>query len=320
MKQRQIYLRSGITSKDINNSGGINTFVNSITSLLMKRNYLKLYESRYVTLGYRTEIVNGLYMDFSTGYEDRRVLINTTNFSFIKSSRDYTDNLPDNPFLDTPIDPTNALRDQKHGNLMATITYTPRQRYSIRGETKIPRGSQYPTFSLSWNHGINEFSEMTPHFHDYDFIKFEASKRSEIGAFGEFRWRFRTGGFLNNSYITYYDFIHFNEQPLLILINDYEDAFMLPKYYSLSTSEFFTELHVKYTTPYLLIKLLPVLSNTLMRENLSLSYLWSKYHRAYTEIGYSISEFLFLGEIGVYAGFDILKFNSFGAKVVLKFN
>ena len=320
MKQRQIYLRSGITSKDINNSGGINTFVNSITSLLMKRNYLKLYESRYVTLGYRTEIVNGLYMDFSTGYEDRRVLINTTNFSFIKSSRDYTDNLPDNPFLDTPIDPTNALRDQKHGNLMATITYTPRQRYSIRGETKISRGSQYPTFSLSWNHGINEFSEMTPHFHDYDFIKFEASKRSEIGAFGEFRWRFRTGGFLNNSYITYYDFIHFNEQPLPILINDYEDAFMLPKYYSLSTSEFFTELHVKYTTPYLLIKLLPVLSNTLMRENLSLSYLWSKYHRAYTEIGYSISEFLFLGEIGVYAGFDILKFNSFGAKVVLKFN
>jgi hypothetical protein len=77
---------------------------------------------------------------------------------------------------------------------------------------------------------------------------------------------------------------------------------------------------MKYTTPYLLLKLLPVLSNTLMRENLSLSYLWSRYHTAYTEIGYSLSEFLLLCEIGVYAGFDNLEFNSVGAKLVLKFN
>jgi hypothetical protein len=320
LKQRQVYLRSGITSKDINNSGGINTFLNSVTSLLIKRNYLKLYESRYLTIGYRSEITNGLYLELSTGYEDRRVLTNTTDFSIIKSSREYSDNIPDNPFLFTPSDPTNALRNQRHGDLNALITYTPRQRYSLRGETKIPRGSDYPTFSLSWKHGINEFSEMTPRLKHFNLINFEASKSSEIGAFGEFRWSLRTGGFLNNSYIPYFDFTHFNEQSLPVLINDYVDAFMLPRYYSLSTNEFFTELHVKYTTPYLLLKLLPVLSNTLMRENLSLSWLWSRYNRAYTEIGYSISEFLFIGEIGVYAGFDVLKFNSVGAKVVLKFN
>jgi hypothetical protein len=57
-----------------------------------------------------------------------------------------------------------------------------------------------------------------------------------------------------------------------------------------------------------------------MRENLSLSYLGSRFHTNYTEIGYSISEFLFLGEIGIYAGFDNLKYNSVGARVVLKFN
>jgi hypothetical protein len=320
MKQRQIYLRSGITSKDVNNNGGINTFLNSATTLLMKRNYLKLYESRYLTLGYRTEIVNGLYVEISSGYEDRRVLTNTTNFSFIKSSREYTNNIPVNTYLYSPVNPMNALRDQKHGNLMAVFTYTPRQRYSIRGKTKTPRGSDYPTFSLNWTHGINEFSEMTPQIWHYDLVRFEASKRSDIGAFGEYRWILRTGGFLNNTDITFYDFIHFSSQPLPLLLSDYEDAFMLPGYYSLSTPEYFTEFHVKYTTPYLLLKLLPVLSNTLMRENLSLSWLWSRYHSAYTEIGYSISEFLFLGEIGVYAGFDNLKFKSAGAKVVLKFN
>jgi hypothetical protein len=161
---------------------------------------------------------------------------------------------------------------------------------------------------------------MSPQFRHYDLIRFEASKQTTIGAFSAFRWRFRTGGFLDNRYLPFYDFIHFNSQPVSVLLSDYESAFMLPGFYWLSTREYFTEFHMKYTTPYLLLKLLPVLSNTLMRENLSLSYLWSRYHTAYTEIGYSLSEFLLLCEIGVYAGFDNLEFNSVGAKLVLKFN
>jgi hypothetical protein len=95
---------------------------------------------------------------------------------------------------------------------------------------------------------------------------------------------------------------------------------MIPSFYSLSTPEFYTEVHVKYTTPYLLLKLLPGFSNTLMRENLSLSYLGTRYHRNYTEIGYSISEIMFLGELGVYVGFDDIKYRSVGLKAVLKFN
>lgn len=320
MKQQELFLKLGDANNDINSGGGINTFINSLTSLFLKRNYLKLYESRYITAGYRREIANGLYLELKPGLEDRRVLINTTDYSFISSSREYTGNIPVNPYLDNPVNPYNELRDQRHGRLEAIITYTPRQRYSLSGSSKIPRGSDYPTFALSWEHGINEFSGMLKEIAHYDLIKFEASRTKEIGAFSRYRWRFRTGGFLNNRYLPFYDFVHFSSQSFPVLINDYEDAFMLPGFYSLSTPEYFTEFHGKYTTPYLLIKLLPVLSNTLMRENLSLSYLWSRYHTAYTEIGYSLSEFLLLCEIGVYAGFDNLEFNSIGAKIVLKFN
>jgi hypothetical protein len=129
-----------------------------------------------------------------------------------------------------------------------------------------------------------------------------------------------TGGFLDNRDLTFYDFFHFNSQPVSILLNNYEDAFMLPAYYSMSTPEFYGEVHIKYTTPYLLIKLLPVLSNTLMRENLSLSYLGSLNYKNYTEIGYSISEVFFIGEIGVYVGFEDVKYKSIGGKVVFRFN
>jgi hypothetical protein len=46
MKHRQLSLRSGVTSKDINNGSGINPLINTLTTLLQKKNYLKLYESR----------------------------------------------------------------------------------------------------------------------------------------------------------------------------------------------------------------------------------------------------------------------------------
>jgi len=95
---------------------------------------------------------------------------------------------------------------------------------------------------------------------------------------------------------------------------------MLPAYYSLSTPEFYGEAHFKYTTPYLLLKYLPGLTKTLIRENLSISYLGSRFHSNYTEIGYSLSEVFLLAELGVYVGFDDLKYRSFGAKLILKFN
>lgn len=318
MKQRQIFIRTGITSKDLNSNGGINQFLNAELSLLMKWNYLKLYESRYILGGYSSEIANGLNIELIAGYEDRRVLENTTSFALFGSSREYTANDPVNKFLDPPVTPYVSLRDQKHGDFAVSLQYTPSQRYRISGGNKIPAGSDWPTFRLTWKHGVNEFSGLSDDLLHYDMFRFEVSKRRNIGAFSEFVWRLRTGAFANNTTLPWYDFFHFNTQPLPFLINNYEDAFRLPDYYSLSTSELFGEFHLKYTTPYLLLKLLPGLSNTLMRENLTLSWLGSRYRSHYMEIGYTMSEIFLLGEAGIWAGFDNLRYRSFGFKIILR--
>jgi hypothetical protein len=183
---------------------------------------------------------------------------------------------------------------------------------------KVPAGSDWPTFSLTWKHGITEFKAPISEYRHFDMIRFEVSKRYEIGGFSEFNWRFRAGGFLDNRSLTYYDFSHFNSQPLPVLLEDYQDAFRLPAYYSLSTPEFFGEAHLKYTTPYLLLKHLPVLSKTLMRENLSFAYLGSRFHPHYTELGYSISEISLFGEFGVWLGFENLRYKRIGVRLVLK--
>jgi hypothetical protein len=318
MKQMQLFLTGGTSSRDISTGGSINPWLNSISSLFFKRNYLKLYDSRYLTFGYRTEITNGLNFELSVGYNNRRLLDNNTKFAIVKSSREYSDNIPDNSYLDSTSNPIYALRNQNHFYFTANIVYTPRQRYRIYNETKVSRGSDWPTFVLTWKHGLNEFPDSLGGNKHFDMIRFEVSKLHNVGAFTEFRWRVSAGGIINKNSLSYFDFFHFNSQPIPVLLDNYQNAFKLPAYYSLSTPEFFGEAHIKYTTPYLVLKYLPGLSKTLMRENLSLSYLGSKFHNNYYEIGYSITEVFLFGEIGVYVGFEDLRYKSVGVKIVLK--
>jgi hypothetical protein len=320
MDQRQLYLRAGMANSDINNNGGPDIFMNSIAALFFKDNYLKLYESDYISTGFRTELANGLYGEISGTFEDRKILYNTTDFSIVKSSKPYDENVPDNPFLKNYAGPPNLLQSQRHFNITGLITYTPRQKYRIRGNVKVPRGSDWPTFTLTWKHGFNEFPDLASEWKHYDMIRFGASKGKEIGAFREIRWSIRSGGFLNNKDLPFYDYSHFSSQQMPVLLSNYRDAFMLPGYYSLSTPEFFAEGHIKYTTPYFLLKLLPGLSNTLIRENLSASVLWSRYQPCYTELGYSLSQIFLFGEVGLFVGFDNINYKSIGLKVVLQIN
>jgi hypothetical protein len=320
MKRSSLYLRAGMTSRDINSGGGINPLLNTFTSLFLGQNYMKLYGSDFLKFGFRTDITNGLEIELSAGFEKRNVLENTTSFKIINTSREYTENIPENRYLGPGSDPVHALRDQDHSAASVELSYTPRQKFRVNKGRKIPAGSSWPTFSLRWEHVINDFREGSYGTSHYDMIRAEASQSMEFGAFSEFRWTVRAGGFIDNSDLTFYDFFHFNTQPFPVLINDYRNAFMNPSYYSLSTPEPYAEVHVKYTTPYLLLKLLPVMSNTLLRENLSLSFLGSRFSPAYTELGYSLSEIFFFAETGVFAGFENLHFNNFGLKVIFKFD
>ena len=189
MKQMEIFLRTGMTSKDIGSGGGINTLLNTVSSLFLEQNYLKLYESDYFTLGYSSEIVNGLNIEITSSYELRKVLENTTDFKIINTSREYSDNIPDNSYLGPDSDPVHALRDQDHASVAAKFTYVPYQQYRINNGKKIPADSDWPTFSLIWEHGINDFRKTGEHVNHYDMIRAEIFKSHDIGAFSEFRWR-----------------------------------------------------------------------------------------------------------------------------------
>jgi len=307
----------GMGSKDFSSSAGISPFINMVTSLLYKDNYLRLYDSRYLTVSQRSEYFNGFYIEFRYAYDDRRLLDNNSSFSLFRKEEDYQENIPLNTNLGAAGDDEAdfILADHTHHQFSTVISYIPRQRYRIDNGRKSMVGSDYITYKLYYDHGINITGD--GNYNHFDHLQFKANQNRSIGAFNEYSWRFRAGTYLKNDRLPFQDFKHFNVQSLPLLIRNHQDVFMLPDYYSLATPEYYLEAHFRYTTPYLLIKLLPFLSNTLMRENLSLAYMYSPHTGNYYELGYGLSEVFLLGKIGVFVGFEDLKYKSVGLRFTL---
>lgn len=316
MRSGNLYLRAGSQSDEFSSSG-VNPLVNTVSSLFFRENWMKLYDSFYFIAGHRGDLANGINLSLSAMYERRETLENNSSYSFFRRDIPYSVNLPENPFINGEEEGYELLwpSGSNHLSFTAGMTWTPRQRYKLSGGAKINAGSDYPTFSLTWKHGYNYNDSRAGH---YDMFIADIFRTSRFGSMNEFRWRIRGGGFINSHNLMLQDIYFFNAQASPVLLNNYEDAFYLKPYYSLSTPRVFAEGHIRYTSPTLLLKRLPGLSHTLIRENIGLSALVTPEMGYYYEAGYALSEIFLLAELGVYAGFRNTSFESVSLRLTLR--
>ena len=311
-----LFLRAGSQSDEYS-TAGVNPLVNTVASLFFRDNMMRLYSSRYIIAGHRSDLANGLTLSLSGMYEQRDPLENNSDFSFFRRDRSWHENLPDNARITGGIEGYEPETSFSHSHLSATsvLTWTPRQRYRIYKGARINAGSDWPTFTVTWRHGYNYNDTLSG---NYDLIMGEVNLTTPFGAMNEFRWRLRGGGFLNSGNVRLQDMHYFNAQSSPVLINNYEDAFYLAPVYSMAARTRFAEAHARYTTPTLLLKRLPVLSRTLMRENISLSAAWTPEAGYYWGAGYSLSEVFLVANIGVWTGFRDTSFESAGIRVGIR--
>ncbi len=316
MRAGNLFLRTGHQSDEFS-PAGINPVVNMVSSLFFRENLMKLYDSRYIIAGHRSDLSNGLTLSVSGMYGERKTLENNSDFSFFRKDYPWSENIPDNPYTSgstggyEPEPPVS----HNHLSLNSSLSWTPRQRYRLSEGARVSAGSDYPTFTIAWKHGYNSDETLSGAF---DLISGEINRTSRFGPLNEFRWRIRGGKFFNEKNIRLQDMYFFNTQSSPVLINNYEDAFYLKHYYSMSTRKGFAEGHIRYTSPMLLVKRLPGLSNTLIRENVSLAMLWTPEAGYYCEAGYALSEVFLIGTAGVCAGFGEKGFESVGIRVILR--
>ena len=89
-----IWVSGGTAVKQFNENNPISPFINSISTLFFKNNFMKLYNKEFFNIAYSQNIANGINFTGKLEYSQRKPLFNTTNYTFIKNDDLYSSNNP----------------------------------------------------------------------------------------------------------------------------------------------------------------------------------------------------------------------------------
>ena len=298
-------LSGGLLSADYNSESGESRLINSMSSSLFGHNHLKLYENTFFTVDHAIEPANGLLFSSSLSWQHRKMLDNHIRKSWFK--RDAEPNIPENT----------AFRPMPENDILKAsfeLEYTPAHYYHMSQGKKVYEASRYPTFALKYDRAFPMSGSR--YLTSYHLMQFSAKQKIEFGMFNRLYWSVNAGSFFDAKNLQFPDFKHFASTRILVTERSFDTGFSLVDNYVLSTNTRWAQANVSWYTPYLLLKHFPFLSRKAFDEALHLRSIVIYGGRPYTEIGYSIG-FSDMARIGVFAGFDCLKFHSVGVSLSL---
>jgi hypothetical protein len=224
------------------NNDALSPLINSLYTLLLEENYMKLQQHSYGEAGWGMEVLNGLQLNTSVYFGKRTPLENATNLDGTRV--DYKEkylslNEPGNEKLgyNAPeFGPSTALIWELN------LTYQPGLKYMERPNGKINLGTKWPTFVFSYHKGIGGFGGLDS---DYDRIKAGVYDDHSFGMVGKFEWQVSAGWFPNNKFVPFMNWQHFNTAQVHVTQSGLGRFMALP-YYSASTNDFYVEAHAEH--------------------------------------------------------------------------
>ena len=234
-----------------NNAQPIVERINSIATLNYEANYMKIYEANFFRVGYGTPIGNGLSINASFQFQQRKPLENLADpvsWRDIKN-RQFTPNYP--------IELSNTNMPENRAAIASFgLTWRPGSKYIEFPDRKIGLRSKYPTFNASITKGISGLLGS-----DIDYTKWRIgiSDNLDFKLLGLLNYRLSASGFLDAAKTFIPDYLHFNGNQT-ILAGQFLNSFQLLPYYRLSnTAKLNLEAHVEYHLNGFLTNKLPVM-------------------------------------------------------------
>ena len=279
-----------------NNQNPINEQVNALYSLLIRRNYMKLYEQDFGEAFWYHRVNHGFTYRLNLGYAQRRELFNTSDFSFYKKpEREYTPNRPEN-IEAAELD----FQDHQIAKLSASVEWRPGLTYTIRDGRKSPNFSRSPLVTFSYQKAI-------PHLisgenaSDFDLLELGLEHDWSFGVSGKLDVKLNAGTFLTNRKVYFPDFKHFGGNRTIFSNFGPASNYRLMDYYKYSTNSSFISGIAHYQFRKFLFTQLPMLRFSGLRENIFINYLKTENSPHYTEVGYSLDNLfrIFRVELGV---------------------
>lgn len=308
MKRARLSINFGSDYKDFIGENGASSELNTLASLFFKENYARLYRSQYFHIYHRFDVSNGLVLNTGFEYSKRDTPENSTNFSFFYRDDDYQANIPINPLYQT------SIHDAKTSMVQLRLNYTPRLYYKIKNGRKISKGSSLPTFEIGVKHA---FEDLLGSNTNWTFADVKIHQRRNISSFSSYRWLVGAGGFANSKSVHFADMKSFKSFYSPVEFDDEVLTFRLLPYYQTVNNDWYAEAHFQYSAHFLLLKLLPGLSNGFWKEGIGFDYLYTDASSHYTEFGYRALYIFGFLDLNLAVGFNDFDYQSIGLKMVI---
>ena len=264
------------------NSNAVSPIINTIYTLLLEDNLMRLFEKHYVRLGHTTEITNGLIFFAATEFADRFPLENKSDFLFLNfENKDFVPNVP----INEPNPIFNFTRNQSF-HVEAAFQYTLLQRYYFKEREKMIQESRYPSFTLYYKKAIKGVLGSDV---DLDLIKVGAEGKLNWSRWGHLSYVLEAGQFVNRTQMTFMDWKYFNGNQTLYS-NFSGKQFQLLDYYNKSSNNQYAEMHLQQNFNGALLSKIPLLKKAKIQEILSANFLLTSDKVRYTEVGIGLQK------------------------------
>lgn len=306
-------IEGGRYVRQFGNPDPINTYINTIWSVLGERNYLKLFEQDYIKATLSQKITAGLKIKPYVEWAERREVFNNSDYSLIDvDERQYTPNAPFNRDVATTSFPTH-----KAFTAGVQIEYLPLIRCRlIKGKKRLVTDNS-PIVRFKYNKGIPGIASSVV---DFDHLELGVQHQFKVGARGRLDFNLYGGVFPNTAQLYFMDFQHFPGNQTFLQTSDPVRSFRLLDYYEFSTLDRYAAGHVYYQFRKFLITQIFEARLMGLKENLILNYLNTNNSQNYTEVGYSLDNIFRFFRIEAVAAFEDGKYQNWGIRVGISTN
>ena len=260
--------------------------------------HLDYFKDLYFNFRHSFEIINGL--DISLGFSaHKRTAVEKSRFVI---TGDYPMPPPEfmERFRNTYISFAPRIR----------VEWTPALYYYMNGKRKINLRSDYPTFSVDYERGIEGVFKSTG---EYERIEFDLQHKIQLGLMRNIYYRFGFGAFTNQDELYFVDFANFSRHNLPVGWNDeIGGVFQVLDSRWYNSSRRYVRGHFTYEAPFLILRHLMKYTRYVQNERIYISALSMPHLQPYLEVGYGIGTHIF--DVGVFVSSENWKFGGIGCK------
>jgi hypothetical protein len=236
-----------------NNQNPVGILGSTVSALISEKNNLKIYEALFGGISFSKSIGEGITWNFSSEWQDRKPLENTTDFTLNdKTDQEFTPNFP------LPVFNINITRHQAF-IVTAGLRWQPGTKYIEFPDRKISVGSKYPVFNIGYTQGIPNIFKS-----NIDYSKWNAGISDDFNfkLFGVFSYRLNVGGFITKDKIEIPDYIHYKGNTSTLFTGAYLERFQLiPHYYFSNKSSLQSTGFIEHHFNGFLTNKIPVIKN-----------------------------------------------------------